>query len=135
MIQSLLIYSDWTILLLRVVLALIFLAHGWPKIKNLKANAQWFQSVGFRPGVLWGTVAALVEFVGALLLIVGLFTPIVSLLIAGQMTVAALWKIKNGKGLVNGYELDLILAASALLLATLGSGMLSLDNYWHLRFF
>ncbi|MDP3901402.1 MAG: DoxX family protein [bacterium] len=135
MIQLLLIFSDRTIFILRIVLALIFLAHGWPKIKNLKANAQNFNMMGFKPGALWGTVVALVEFAGALLLLLGLFTPVVSLLLASEMAVAMIWKIIKGQKLVGGYELDLILLASVLLLATLSGGLYSLDSYWHLRFF
>jgi putative oxidoreductase len=135
MAQILLIYSDWGILLLRLVLGLIFLVHGWSKIRDLKANAKGFDSMGFKPGFFWGTIVALVEFFGAIFLILGLYTSIVAILIAINMTVATLWKIKIGQALVSGYELDLILAVSALLLATLAGGTYSLDSYWHIRFF
>lgn len=129
MISILLIFSDWTILILRVVFAVIFLAHGWPKIKDLKVNSQNFAMMGFKPGAFWGTIVAFVEFFGALALITGLYTQLAALLIAIQMLVAAAWKIKNKQGLVGGFEFDLILAAAALLLATLGAGLYSLDSY------
>ncbi len=129
MISTLLIFSDWSILILRLVFGVIFLAHGWPKIKDLKVNSQNFAMMGFKPGAFWGTIAAFVEFFGALALIVGLYTQVAALLIAIQMLVAALWKMKNKQGLIGGYEFDLTLAAAALLLATLGGGLNSLDSY------
>jgi len=75
MIQILFIYNDEAMLILRLVLGLIFIAHGWPKIKDLKATAQGFQGMGFKPGKFWGTVVAIAEFFGGLLFIAGLETP------------------------------------------------------------
>ena len=132
MIQYLFIFSDCGIFILRLALGLIFLVHGWPKLKNLKVTAQNFEMMGFKPGAFWGTIVALVESFGSLLLIAGLFTQVAALLIAFQMLVATVWKIKKGQGLAGGYELDLILAVSALLLTTLGSGAYSLDNYFNI---
>lgn len=129
MIASLLLYSDWAVLVLRLVLGSIYLAHGWPKIKNLKVNAANFGMMGFKPGAFWGTMVALVEFFGALALIAGLYTQLVALLIAGEMLVVVLWKMKNKQRLIGGYELDLTLSAAALLLASLGAGVYSLDSY------
>lgn len=132
MFQILLVFNDFGLLLLRVVLGLIFLVHGWPKIKNLKETHANFEMMGFRPGVFWGTVVAMVEFFGGLLLIAGLFTQLVAVLIAIQMLVATAWKMKRKQGLAGGYEFDLLLAVSALVLATSGSGLISLDNYLRL---
>ena len=107
-------------LALRVAVGVIFLAHGWPKLKNLKQTQQWFDSIGFKPGVFWGTFIALLETFGAGALILGFFVQPLSLLFAVQMLVATFWKIKKGQGLSGGYELDLSLLAAALVLATLG---------------
>lgn len=125
MIPVLFVFSDWALLALRVAVAAIFLAHGWPKLKNLKSTQEWFGSVGFKPGWLWGTYVALLETVGALMLILGLGTQAAAFLLAGQMAVAALWKKKIGKALVD-YELDLLLAAACLILATMGGGALAI---------
>lgn len=126
MIPVLFVFSDWALLALRLAVAAIFLAHGWPKLKNLKGTQEWFGSVGFKPGWLWGTYVALLETVGALMLILGFGTQAAAFLLAGQMAVAALWKKKMGKGLADGYELDLSLAAACLILATMGGGALAL---------
>jgi uncharacterized membrane protein YphA (DoxX/SURF4 family) len=41
------LYDIWAILILRIVLGLIFIAHGWPKIKDLRQNAKNFSGMGF----------------------------------------------------------------------------------------
>lgn len=132
MFQILLVFNDWSLLLLRLALALIFLVHGWPKIKNLKETHANFEAMGFKPGALWGTIAAVVEFFGGLLLVAGLFTQLVALLVAVQMLVATAWKIRRKQKLAGGYEFDLLLAVSALVLATSGGGLISLDSYLRL---
>jgi len=121
-IPVLVAFNDWALLFLRLVVGLIFLAHGWPKLKDLKTTQQNFGMMGFKPGWLWGTVVAVLEGAGSILLIVGLSTQAVSLFFAVEMMVAAIWKKKRGMGLVDGYELDLLLAAAGLILATLGGG-------------
>jgi putative oxidoreductase len=126
MVIALLAFKDWALLALRLMVAVIFLAHGWPKAKDLKANANNFGMMGFKPGWLWGTLIALIETVGGALLILGVGTQLLGLLMAGEMAVAALWKKKQGMGLVNGYELDLLMAVAALVLATSGGGALTL---------
>jgi len=125
-IPILLVFSNQALFILRVVVSLIFVAHGWPKLKNLKGTQEWFGSVGFKPGWLWGTVVALLETAGAVLILLGVFTQPLAFLLAGQMLVAALWKKKMGKSLKDGYELDLLLAAACLILATMGGGRLVL---------
>ncbi len=126
MILPLLVFADWALLVLRLLVAAIFLAHGWSKIRNLKQNAENFGMMGFKPGWLWGTIVALVENLGGLFLILGVGTQVVGVLIAGEMLVAALWKKKRGMGLIDGYELDLLLAGAALVLATMGGGAMTL---------
>ena len=132
MIQYLFIFSDWGIFILRLALGLIFLVHGWPKLKNLKVTAQNFEMMGFKPGIFWGTIVAVVEFVGGLAVLVGLYTQLAAPFLAIDMLVAVIWKMKRGQKLVGGYELDLSIMSIALLLSTLGAGAYSLDNYWRI---
>lgn len=126
MIPVFLVYKDLALLLLRLVVAGIFWAHGWPKLKDLKTTMANFNMMGFKPGWLWGTYVALLETVGALMLILGVGTQIVALLFAGQMAVATIWKKRLGQKLSGGYEFDLLLVAANLALATSGGGMLAL---------
>jgi putative oxidoreductase len=130
MIQPLLVFSDFSILILRVVLGIVMVVHSLPKIKNLKGTAASFEGMGFRPGAFWAVVAVFVEFVGGLGLILGFLTQFFALLVALQFAVILIkLKLKPGARLAGGYEFDLLIFAAALAIATLGSGALSLDNY------
>lgn len=126
------VFSEWALLILRLVYGLIFLAHGWPKLKNLKTTAQNFEMMGFKPGSFWGTIVALAETIGGAAIILGLGTQYAGLVLAFDMLVATSWKIKRGQTLIGGFELDLLLFSVGLILATLGGGSYALDNYWKL---
>ncbi|MDI6820556.1 MAG: DoxX family protein [Patescibacteria group bacterium] len=131
MIQPLLIFNDWAILILRVVLGVILVVYGWPKIKDLKTNAQNFATTGFKPGMFWGTIVGLVEFVGGVALIIGFLTQVFAFLVFARFLIAIL-KVNRKKGFIHGYELDLLIAGAALLLMTTGGGIYNLDTYWSL---
>jgi len=135
MIQLFLVFSDWALVLLRLVLGLIFIAHGWPKIKDLKTTAQNFAAMGFRPGRFWGSLVASVEFFGGILFILGLFTQVAALILAIEFIVIMIWKLKIKQKLVGGYELDLILLAALLTLASMGSTLYSIDSYFGIYLF
>ena len=49
MFPTLLTFAPWGLLILRVVVGLVFLPHGWGKLKNPKRTAQ---------GLGWSTAAA-----------------------------------------------------------------------------
>ena len=134
LLNLLLVFSDWSLLGLRLVFGAIFIAHGWPKIKNLKTNSQNFEMMGFKPGAFWGTIVAFVEFFGGLAIIVGLYTQIAALLLAINMAVATLWKIKRGQKFIGGFELDLTLFVVGLTPATLGAGIYSLSQFYHIGY-
>ena len=121
-------FGEWMHLVLRLAVAIIFLAHGWPKIKDLKTVADNFNAMGFKPGRFWGTYVAVLEVLGGALLLLGAGVQILGILFAGEMLAAAIWKIKKGQKLINGYELDLLLLSACLALATWGGGLLAFDN-------
>lgn len=124
-------FNDWGLLILRVVFAAIFLAHGLPKIKNLKGTGEWFASEGFRPGFFWALVVGLTETLGAIMIALGLWVSFVAPLFIVDMLVATFWKVSKGMGLKDGYELDLILLAVAFFLAANGGGSYILGgSFW-----
>lgn len=125
MLNVFLVFADWGITVLRIIFGIIFVKHGWPKIKSLKDTAKNFGEMGFKPGVFWGTIVALLEFVGGWFLIFGLLTQLVSLLLVLQFLVILLF-LKR-KAAFKDYEFDLLILAVALALMVLGSGNLSLD--------
>ncbi len=124
--------ADWGMLVLRIALGAILVAHGRGKIKNIAGTSAWLGSVGFKPGKFWGPVVACVEFFGGISIILGLFTNFVALLIAGQFVVINFWKIGKGDKFVGGWELDLIMLGAAAALLFYGAGSVSLDAWFHL---
>jgi putative oxidoreductase len=123
---------DVGLLILRLALGLTLAAHGFNKFFSggrIPATAQFFESVGIRPGTLNATVAATVEAAAGLGLAVGLLTPIPAAGFVALMLVAA-WTVhrRNGFFITNqGWEYNLVLALGAVAIATLGPGRLSLD--------
>jgi uncharacterized membrane protein YphA (DoxX/SURF4 family) len=116
---------------MRVVLGILFLAHGISKFQMGLGNvAGWFDSVGV-PGSLAYIVGPL-ELVGGILLIVGLFTRYVSALFV-LMLLGAIVTVKLSAGLLGsgggaGYELDLAFMLVALYLSVAKSTPLSVDR-------
>jgi putative oxidoreductase len=123
---------DFGILVLRVVLGLTMAAHGYNKFfgpGGLKGTAGWFDSMGMKPGKFHARVAASTEMSAGLGLALGLLTPIPAAGFVSLMFVAA-WTVhrKNGFFIVKeGWEYNLILAVSAIGIATIGAGKFSLD--------
>ena len=123
------LYNDFVLLVLRVILGVVLVAHGWPKLKNLRATAQSFEEgMGFKPGRLWATIAMIVEFFGGVALILGIFTQGVAAFVLIQFLVIIIWKILKKSPIVGGLELDLLIWAIAVLLAVHGAGTISLDQ-------
>jgi putative oxidoreductase len=130
MFSLILIWSEWSFFILRLILGLIMIVHGWPKITNIKGTAEWMSSQGFKPGIFWATVVALAEFMGGIFLISGFLTQIIALILALQFLIIVLWKIKKHERLVGGIELDLMILASLIVILLNGAGVLSLDKFF-----
>ena len=116
------------LLAVRLVLALIFVFHGYPKLVHANEGMRaFFVSHGF-PGYML-TAAGILECFGALLLFLGLFTRPVGLLLTIEMAVA-IWKVHSTHGImaVHDYEFPLAVAAGCFALATVGAGGFSLDG-------
>jgi len=120
--------------LLRVVAGIIFFAHGFSKFQNPAGFIGFVGQLGFPASAIFGWIVILLETVGGLLLILGFGTRWVSLALAVEMLITTLL-VKSSIGLIApqgqpgvGAELDLMLLATALALAILGSGQLSIDR-------
>ena len=122
-------YGGMSVFVLRVVLAVIFFAHGGRKIKNLKQTAVGFNAMGFKPGVFWGTLVALLEFFGGGFgFLLGIFAQPIAILLAVQFVVIIIWKLGANQPFVGGWELDLVILAALLVLVANGAGIWSLDR-------
>ncbi len=122
------LYDQWPVLILRIALGAVWIVHGWPKIRDLRQNAQNFQSMGFKPGALFGTAAALLEFFGGIAIVVGLATAPIAALFILEFIVILVWRWSKRSPFVGGWELDLLILAGAVALFSLGGGAFSLDR-------
>jgi putative oxidoreductase len=124
--------ADTGLLILRVCLGLTLAAHGYNKFfggGRIPGTARWFESIGMKPGMLHARIAATTEVSAGLGLAVGLFTPIPAAGFVALMFVAA-WTVHRANGFFivkEGYEYNLVLALSAVAIATVGAGRFSLD--------
>lgn len=96
--------------------------YGWSKVKDLKSNAKDFDKMGFKPGMFWGTITALIEFVGGIAVLLGFLAEIAAFFFAIQMIVGALWKITKTDKPFTDWSYDLQLLAMSLVVITFGTG-------------
>ncbi|RIX49366.1 DoxX family protein [Paenibacillus nanensis] len=119
-------------IIMRVVLGIIFVFHGADKLQMGLSNVEaWFSSIGI-PGFL-AYVVTVLELVGGILLILGLFTRYVSglfvMMLIGAIVTAKLPAGLLGNGQSAGYELDLAFILVSLYLAVADQSPLSVDRF------
>jgi putative oxidoreductase len=121
--------------LARLTVGLVFLTTGWGKLHSIPDVTEFFRTLhlpapGFQARLVAGT-----EFVGGLLILVGLGTRLVSLPLAFTMVVAILTaKRESIEGLTSlvGFE-EWSYLVFFVWLALAGPGPLSLDRLWAWR--
>jgi putative oxidoreductase len=131
----LIVYAALGLLIVRLAVGLAFASHGAQKLfgwfggKGIVAAGGLFDALGFRPGRVVATVAAVSELLAGVLLVTGLFGAVGPMLVLATMTVAVVgvhWR--NGFFAANnGYELAFIYAAAAAAIGFAGYGAWSLD--------
>lgn len=118
------------LLVLRIVMGLAFVLHGTGKIQH---PFGWMPPESHIPGV-FQFLAAISEFLGGMLLIVGLLTPLAALGLFFTMAVAVVFHgFLNHDPFVSqtggaAFELPLIYWAITLVLMSAGPGAFSLDS-------
>lgn len=118
-------YYEWSMLLLRITLGIIFLAHGLQKVSGFAGIVKFFGSIGL-PAILAYLVTA-IETIGGAFLILGLFTRAAAAGI-GMVMIGAILSVKMNKGFIGGYEFDVSLLAMAAALILSGSNTFALGN-------
>lgn len=131
----------WLITLLRLLVGAIFIGHGAQKLfgwfggPGMQGHRGFLESLGFREASLWAWISALAEFIGGLLILLGLFTPIAAAMAIGAMLVAIV-KVHWANGLWNqngGIEYPLLLGFNAALIGLVGPGPLALNEMLQLQ--
>src|SRR5690349_8342705 len=124
-----LVWGPRALSLLRIVVGLLFLEHGTQKIFNFppRPQAPPFELFTLVPGL-----AGILELVGGILIVLGLFTRSVAFVLSGEMAFAyfmshaprGFFPISMGG---NGGELAIIYCFVFLYFAFVGAGVWSLD--------
>jgi putative oxidoreductase len=117
-------------LLVRLFVGYFFVETGWGKIHNLEGMTERFTGWGIPFPAFNAAFSGWIEFLGGLLIVLGLFTRLVSIPMLINMVVATVAvKLKKVGGLDDFVELDEPLyALSFLWLFFSGPGRVSLDR-------
>ena len=124
---------DTAMLVLRVWMGIVMLAHGINHARTQEGTARWFEKVGFRSPELNARLSAGNEIAIGLALIAGLLTTIAAAGLVATMLVA-FWAIHRFSGFFvfrrpdEGYEYVATMAVASLVLAILGPGAVSIDD-------
>jgi len=125
-------YRNEGLFILRFGIGIMFIFHGFPKL--IAGPGTWVKlggalsavGVNFAPTFM-GFMAAISEFVGGILLILGLFTRPACFFLLSTMTVAAMMHLKNGDSFVK-YSHALEAGILFFSLLFIGPGKFSLDE-------
>jgi putative oxidoreductase len=87
--------------IMRIIVGFMFCQHGFQKILGFFGGIGGTGKTASFPSEPW--VAGVLEMVGGILILIGLFTPIVAFLLSGEMAVAfftvhlprSFWTVKN----------------------------------------
>lgn len=126
---------DLALLLLRALLALVFVLHGAQKLvpgiggSSPEHEARRFEQAGIRPPREMALLVGVLQLGAGVLVLVGLLTPLAAFALGVMMAVAAL-RAHDGRGFFiqnGGYEYNVALVAVSLALMLAGAGSYSLD--------
>ncbi|CAM2782741.1 Integral membrane protein [Prescottella defluvii] len=124
-------FRDASLLIARIGLGVIFIAHGWQKFSTwgIDGTQAAFAGMDVPLADVSAIVAATIELVGGIALLIGFATRIAGVLLFLNM-LGAFFIVHVGNGIFvgdGGYELVLALGVGALLIAGVGAGRLSVD--------
>ncbi len=133
---------DVALLVARVLLAWIFIYHGAGTLfgafhqSGLHGETVYFQSEHLDPAHLFALIDGTTQFVGGILIGVGILGRLAGLALVGDM-IGAMATITFAQGLVGpngaGYQINVALIIPSLVIALLGTGRFSLDELWRRR--
>ncbi|MBJ9977297.1 DoxX family protein [Pseudomonas sp. S75] len=128
--------AGFGISVLRILVGLIFMAHGAQKLfglfggYGLEGTGQWMESIGLTPGYAMALLSGSAEFFGGLAVVLGLLARPAALVLSVTLIVA-IFTVHIGNGLFmsnNGSEFALALLGGTLAILIEGAGRLSLDR-------
>lgn len=131
------ITRDIALLIARVLLAWIFIYHGAGTLfgafhqSGIQGETAYFHAQHLEPARFFAILDGTTQFVGGILIGVGVLGRLAGLALAGDM-IGAIVTITFAQGLAGpngtGYQLNVALIIPALVIALLGTGRFSLDE-------
>lgn len=127
MFEQLTQYNNVGLLILRLAVAIIFIYHALPKLKNAKGMAQM---MGMPAGMIF--MLGGVEFLSSIGLVLGIYTQLAAALLAIVMIGAiyfkmAKWHMPFAAMDKTGWEFDLILLAANIAILLSGGGSIGIQ--------
>ena len=125
--------TDAALLLVRLVLGAVMVAHGVKHLRNREKTMAWTASIGLSPPALQWFFMSFAEVGIGISLTLGVLTSVGSAGVVALMTVA-FWTVHRRAGFWitarpdEGWEYVLVLAAVAASVAVLGPGEWSVDH-------
>ncbi|GAB3079658.1 DoxX family protein [Corynebacterium aquatimens] len=123
---------DTALLLLRAVLAAVFISHGVQRLftRGVTASTREFAVLGIPQPKLSVYLVGVTEILGGVLLLIGLLTTVVAGLLALLVLLAGYFvHLPNGFFVANGgAEYVLVLAMALIMIVVFGSGRASVDG-------
>ena len=126
-------YATWRDIgftLMRIIIGGILLVHGWGKVSSGEPRiAAFMGKLGLEPAAFFAYSAMFLETVGAVCVIIGLFTRFFASALAVELGIAFL-VVHFGKGFAvsqGGYEYVLLLGIVMFAIALRGGGPYSVD--------
>ena len=124
------VVQDIGLLVARLTLGLVLVAHGWQRFTHgIGPTVDTLTRYGLPEPQLFAWGATVLEVLGGALLIFGLLTPIVAAFVVAEQVMVIAWlKWQNGLWKVaDGIEYPVALAALALILVVFGAGRTGVD--------
>jgi len=127
MFEQLTQYNDIGLLILRLTVAVIFIYHALPKLKNAKGMAQM---MGMPAGMI--LMLGGIEFLSSVGLVLGIYTQLAAALLAIVMIGAIYfktvkWHMPFAAMDKTGWEFDLILLAASIAILLNGGGLIGIQ--------
>lgn len=131
-------FRDIALLAARLILGILFVAHGWQKLNSwgIDGVQESFAGMGVPAPEISAYIATFAELIGGIMLIAGLALPVVAVVLSFVMAGAAYYAHIDA-GFWNtdgGYEWPLALIAGLLAVGFAKAGPAAADTYLFSRF-
>ena len=125
---SLLFLSPLAITVLRITAGLIFVYFGWLKLtKDKESKINFFETINFKPAIFWLYFVALTEIIVGLLITIGLFTQIASVIASTIMGMSIAIKLTKPSSLPNTTDFYILFFVVFFTLIFTGAGAFAFD--------